>query len=271
MTSTTSSAAGIQDAARHLAEGRPAEAVAVLERLVADFPAYVTAYVLLAKAYEANGRDGEALGAWHHAYFLMPGSPLVVRERTRLLRTAPVAPATVPPPPAEAETPEREEHEAPPTERAEVEQEAVGAAAESAAAEPEMTEEAPEPATEPEWEAGPEVTPEPEDEPVADVTTESALGEGALGEVDDLDTLIHQLENAPRIRPDPDFRDEGFEDEDEDEGLVSETLARIYATQREYAAAARTYEQLAQLHPDRAAEFTAKASEMRSLASSSGS
>lgn len=240
MTPTTPSAAGIQDAARHLAEGRPAEAVAVLERLVADFPAYVTAYVLLAKAYEANGRDGDALEAWHHAYFLMPGSPLVVRERTRLLRTAPVAPTG----PAEAE------QEAQPV-----------------AAEPEVVEEAPEPA--------PEVEDEPdakeEDEPDATAEAEPAPGDDPLGEVDDLDTLIHQLENAPRIRPDPDFRDEGFEDDDEEEGVVSETLARIYATQKQYAAAARAYDQLAELHPSRAAEFAAKASEMRSNASSSGS
>ena len=89
MTASTTSPAGIQDAARHLAEGRPTDAVDVLERLVADFPAYVTAHVLLAKAYEASGRAGDALEAWHHAYFLMPGSPLIVRERTRLLRTAP--------------------------------------------------------------------------------------------------------------------------------------------------------------------------------------
>jgi regulator of sirC expression with transglutaminase-like and TPR domain len=89
--------------------------------------------------------------------------------------------------------------------------------------------------------------------------------------VDDLDTLIHQLETAPRIRPDPDFRDEGLDEEDEEEGLVSETLARIYATQKQYAAAARAYEQLAELHPDRAAEFEAKASEMYDRAASSGS
>lgn len=217
MTSTPPTAAGIQDAARHLAEARPAEAAAVLERLVADFPTYVTAYVLLAKAYEASGRDGAALEAWHHAYFLMPGSPLIVRERTRLLRTAPVA---VPVEPGgQAVSPEPSE---------------------------------------------PSVEEEPEVESQTDPEFASAEAEQAIGEVDDLDTLIHQLETAPRIRPDPDFRDEG--PEEDDEGLVSETLARIYAAQKQYAAAARAYDQLAEQHPDRAAEFAAKAAEMNDLA-----
>lgn len=251
MPSTITSAAGIQDAARHLAEGRPAEAVAVLERLVADFPAYVTAHVLLAKAYEANGRDGDALEAWHHAYFLMPGSPLIVRERTRLLRIAPVA---VPDAPSEQPAPS-EPSAAEADEMPETVQEETGP--EEPEAEPEDAEAAPE--TEAEvGRGGPKAGPDAESIP--------ALDEGELGEVDDLDTLIHQLETAPRIRPDPNFRDEGLEDDEEEEGLVSETLARIYAAQKQYAEAARAYEQLAEQHPARADEFEAKAAEMRALA-----
>lgn len=239
MTVTMTSAAGIQDAARHLAEGRPAAAVDVLERLVADFPAYVTAYALLAKAYEANGRTEEALDAWHHAYFLMPGSPLVLRERTRLLRSTP------------------------------------GDRRAAAQPAPETTEQpAPEPWGDDALEAGAApveasityITDEPGG--TSEATGGDAPGD-AIGEADDLDSLIHQLENAPRIRPDPDFRDEGETEEDDEEGMVSETLARIYATQKQYAAAARAYEQLAQEHPGRADEFEAKAAEMRNRAGSS--
>jgi hypothetical protein len=83
---TEARGADIQKAARYLAEGRAREAAGVLEDLARTFPAYVTAHVLLAKAYETEGRDADALEAWHRAYFLMPGSPLIVRQRSRLLQ-----------------------------------------------------------------------------------------------------------------------------------------------------------------------------------------
>jgi tetratricopeptide (TPR) repeat protein len=84
-TAAPPSATEIQYAARQLAEGRPQEAIEVLERLARDFPAYVSAQVLLAKSYQTTGRTEEALAAWHQAYQLMPGSPLIARQRQRLL------------------------------------------------------------------------------------------------------------------------------------------------------------------------------------------
>ncbi len=208
--------AGIQDAARHLAEDRTEEAVAVLERLVGTFPMYVTAHVLLAKAYEADGRLADALGSWHHAYFLMPGSPLVLRERARLLRAelSPPAAATAPAPGAAGAGPLP--------------------AAEAPAA---PSAEAPEPTG------------------------------SLIDEVDDLDGLIERLGSAPRIRPDADFDDDGvgWAEADDDEDIVSETLARIYESQGEHEAAARAYERLAALHPERAADLRTKAAALRRL------
>ena len=205
--------AGIQDAARHLAEERAGEAIDVLERLVGEFPAYVTAHVLLAKSYEAHGRLADALGAWHHAYFLMPGSPLVLRERARLLR-AESAPAPAGPAPADPEPPAETKTEA-------------------------------------------------EQETAYVLEADPSL----IDEVDDLDGLIEQLENAPRILPGGDFDDTGLDvDEGEEDELVSETLARIYESQGQHEAAARAYEQLAMQQagqPERAAELRGKAAELR--------
>ena len=347
---------GIQDAARLLAEGQSASAEALLDQLVRAFPTHVTAHVLLAKAREANGRSERALEAWHAAHFLMPGSPLVARERARLLRsdlgdTAPAEPASV----------------AEPVEATVLEPEAI----EADAAEPEVAEERTEPeseqheASQPEAEphaalhsesemAEPETTPEPdgadlgvetdrsESEPIVgsapdacvrdvqpgapDTTAEDTrapdtdwkiIGETAApravsdepiepavappvghrathptatpsapgrmseneftaaptasgedqNEADDLDTLIEQLENAPRIRPDLNALDDDEDDADAEEiELVSETLARIYAAQGQYDEAARAYEQLASKHPGRATELLGKAAEMRRAA-----
>ena len=218
-------AAGIQDAARYLAETRTGEAVAVLERLVADYPAYVTAHVLLAKAYEASGQPNGALEAWHRAYFLMPGSPLIVRERTRLLRNVSgVEDAVASSDPNVA-----------------LEEEEMPVASHAA-------------------------------EPVAEAEPDAPFddAEADLDEEDDLDSLIAQIENAPRIRPDASFKDDTVEEEDDDDELVSETLARIYESQKQYNAAAHAYEQLAEQNPERATDLLSKAAELRRLAAGNG-
>lgn len=82
----------------------------------------------------------------------------------------------------------------------------------------------------------------------------------------DFDNLIRELE-AARIVPDPDIDTiSETELENDIEDLVSETLARIYATQKYYAEAQETYETLARQHPDRRYEFETKAIEMAKLA-----
>ena len=83
---------------------------------------------------------------------------------------------------------------------------------------------------------------------------------------DDLDSLIRELEDAPRIRPDPDFVGEddngGFDDEIADD-MVSETLARIYVAQGQFGEAASVYEKLAEQHPEQARVFRKKAADVR--------
>lgn len=90
----------LQTAARALAEGRPEDAVPALQALVRQWPAYAAAHVLLARAHEATGARKDALEAWHNAHFFLPTSPLVVRERERLL----IERATAPTPAAPAPT-----------------------------------------------------------------------------------------------------------------------------------------------------------------------
>ena len=78
----------IQRAAEHLAAGRPADAAEALTALVASAPTYAAAHVLRAVALEAAGQPDAALAAWQQAAFLVPRSPLVARERTRLTALA---------------------------------------------------------------------------------------------------------------------------------------------------------------------------------------
>lgn len=90
----------------------------------------------------------------------------------------------------------------------------------------------------------------------------AAVPEGAQW-FDDLDSLITELESA-RIVPKPDFESVPPPDlKDNIEDMVSETLARIYASQKQYEEAARVYEQLAEQQPEEAEVFLAKAEEMR--------
>ncbi len=96
-------------------------------------------------------------------------------------------------------------------------------------------------------------------------------GDGAGSDADleappaeaDLDRLIGELESA-RIVPSDDPSSISPPDLSDDiEDVVSETLARIYATQNQFSEAARVYERLALENPDRADEYSLKASEMR--------
>ncbi len=87
----------LQRPAELLAGGRPADAAAALQAVVDGAPTYAAAFVLLGVALDAAGRPAEALSAWHRAAFLVPNSPLVLRERRRLLAV------TAAPEPADAE------------------------------------------------------------------------------------------------------------------------------------------------------------------------
>ena len=84
---------------------------------------------------------------------------------------------------------------------------------------------------------------------------------------DDLDDLISQLDAAPRITPDPSFEGPAVSFDDRGtEDVASETLAKIYAAQRQYAEAALVYERLAARTPDRADALLERAAALRQKA-----
>ena len=248
----------LQAAAGLIASGRAEEAVRELSALVREAPTYAAAYVLLAKAREASGDRVRALDAWHKAYFLVPSSPLVRRERGRLLDAlAPLdaddSEADVLPPFAEPMAPEAAD---------------VDLAEDWSVIDDGDEFPPPAPPSQPvapdlvppgdDRVPAPEAEPEPED--AVEVTP-------ARGLDDDLDSLIRDLEDAPRIRPDPEYsgpEERGTEADADD--VASETLAKIYAQQKLYAEAAIVYETLARQSPDRAAELQQRAEEMRGLA-----
>lgn len=323
----------MQAAAQCLAAGDVTEAARRLEALVAAVPAYPAAHVLLAKAYEANGQTEAALAMWHRAHVLVPNSPLVRRERQRLLdaqvrraaqqpgevvRTpgedtrapsiaaepfAPSAPestrAAGEPPVEPYEEPaspveESDEHTSVGAEPVASEEPIEEAALLSPLSDPPDSPAEPVAATEDQAvvEVGWTLLDETEDAPDAPTFVEPGIvapdeALPALDEAlptadiedarivpeetpfrsfadDDLDALIQRLEDAPRIRPDPKFDgpapafDETIADD-----MVSETLARIYAAQQQYAEAAIVYEKLAAQQPEQAASLLARAAELR--------
>ena len=116
----------LQTAARLLAEGRPAAAAERLGALVAEAPTYAAAHVLRATALEAAGLVDPAIVAWGRAAALVPRSPLVHRERERLMATRvaddlpepdapPATAASTPPADAPASTEPPADGPAPPT------------------------------------------------------------------------------------------------------------------------------------------------------------
>ncbi|MFN3595974.1 MAG: tetratricopeptide repeat protein [Rubricoccaceae bacterium] len=289
-------------AARHLAAGQPDEARRILAALVDEAPAYAAAHALLARAHESAGDAAAALASWQRAAFLVPASPLVAREHARLAQTLnpePEAAAGAPPGRSrevdvlpDPRGPHAEENAPSPAQASAAE--AGHATAGSTA--PERAEEAgaderanrrslvpgqttpdappPEPAAAAE---GPSTGTESAAVSADDVPTDDGPGSrspedapesspGTYAVADELESLIESLSNAPRIRPDPAFEGPAvsFAEGEADE-VLSETLARIYAAQRQYARAAYIYEKLAAQRPAQADELRAKAVEMRRL------
>jgi len=254
----------IQDALALLRDQSVPQAIDRLEAAVVETPAYPAAYVLLARAYESRNEWDAARSAWDQAFVLMPHSPTVqqgrhrIRTRIRQQRRADDAPpASAAPEPA---APESDSASPPADER--------GVAAPDDTPPSLSMDEGP---TDLETlRAQTEQSARQQHAASAPSADDLSSPSDAVNDLDDnLDRLIEELQSA-RIQPDPDIDDLPTPDLDDDiEDMVSETLARIYASQGAYHEAARVYVQLAAQEPDRSEELLREASRMRQHARSS--
>ena len=250
----------IQDALEQLRQGRPADAIPPLERLTDVLPRYGAAHALLAEAYEQEARWPEALAAWQRARFLVPSSPAIEAGLRRAIAARSPVPILVAPetPPAETTSapPEHSPDEAPPPpRRTSAQKTRQRKRADKAGSRAKLKDQEGLP-------GGAGASGAPEAPP-----QEGAPSPGHTASLNDLDRLIEELE-AVRIVPRPDLETVPTPDlDDEIEDMVSETLARIYASQKQYDEAARIYELLAAQHPENADAFLEKATQMRNRAS----
>ncbi|MFO8232477.1 MAG: hypothetical protein R6U20_07405 [Longimonas sp.] len=255
----------IQDALALLRDQSAPQAIDRLETAVVETPAYPAAYVLLARAYESQDAWEAARSAWDQAFMLMPHSPTVqegrhrIRARLRKTRSEASEAPSAPTPVASEEPPSSSVPDA-------------AGSSPNASADSDASSEAFPSLS---MEDGPtdleSLRAQTERSARQQHTSSSAQPTAspaeALGDLDDdLDRLIEELQSA-RIQPDPDVDDVPPPDLDDDiEDMVSETLARIYASQGAYHEAARVYVQLAVQEPDRSDEFLREASTMRQKA-----
>lgn len=257
-------------------EGRLRDGVDVLTRLTEQSRQYAAAQVTLARALSQLGSAEDALRGWTRAEQLAPFSEEVQRGVATAARNVFVESDVNGAPEEHIDAVEVPTREAETTE----------ATAVSASDDPMLIvpvapqgwddDEASDPPT---WYEHPDTVEEPDAPPADELSPEwdtsfgGDAGDGSSSrDVDfsiepdsdvELDRLIGELESA-RIVPNPDPDAVPSPDLSTDiDDVVSETLARIYATQKQFGEAARVYERLALENPDRAEEFRSKASEMR--------
>ncbi len=239
----------IQSPLELIKKGKAAEAIPMLEFISKQMPSHVSCHVLLAQAYAEEERWQEALSSWQNASFLMPNSPairkgfrevlnILSRQTIKLIATAPepVIEDIEPDNASELDTSDIETGDALDVEPENSEVEKKG-----------------------------DYTPKNIfSRSIPPPLAHLAPDESAIGEDVELDDLIHELESA-RIVPKPEHEiiETPVLEADIDD-MVSETLARIYEGQKQYDEAARVYEKLAVMQPDRASDFEKRASELRS-------
>jgi tetratricopeptide (TPR) repeat protein len=258
---------GLNLATKLLRSGDSAQAVEILRRDAVQYPMQASIHALLAIALEEEGRLGEACRSWQDTLYLVPNSATIRQSLQRALarraREGQLAAAEQPTPiwPVPAGKTEttgpgkaagKDENELPDVQPGFRD---IGDERYRNQGEPpvELS-----------------LHDELQDEATAAATEELGARSAELWERTslinedlDLDRLIQELEGA-RITPRPSVDDmPAAELEDDYEEVVTETLARIYASQGKYEEAARIYDQLARQQPHRSSEMKRLANEMR--------
>lgn len=226
-------------------EGAFDKAASMLEHTIAQMPAYAPAHVLLARAYEAQERWADALAAWQKARFFAPNSPVVEAGLLRVLDRYEADDDFEPSSPTDTDDPM--DHLADELFETIRDRDAAASSPEAQEAAPPSSPDATRPLS-----------------PIEELAQRLPASDRPLpDDLEDLDRLIDELENA-RIDPQPDLEDvppPNLENDIED--IVSETLARIYISQKQYAEAARVYVRLAEQVPEQEEEYLQKAADMR--------
>ena len=216
--------------------GKTTEAIEIASSLIRVMPTNVTGHVVRARALESQGEFREALASWRHARDLLPNSPLIQKG---LRRTA------------------------------EKMTRVVRQASDDLSDAPLVDNPNDEPGR-----LSDDLTTDVSRGTAGDIGADAAVSFGGVKSddltvshdpvSDDLDGLIAELEDA-RIKP----SDRAFPTPDLDspiENVATETLARIFAEQKQFDEAARVYDRLADLRPDHRDEFLQRAVEMRERA-----
>ena len=246
--------------------GNSSEAIPHLESLVQHMPSHVTVHVLLAQALSEEMRWREALTAWQNALFLMPNSPAIrkgLRHVLRILARQAVSPSTSPAPSIVTSHPKNSIVDQPTVVPRETESK-PGIKHDLSTKEDSLKDRP---------NSAPAISKPraPKHSPFVPPALASFVDpETGLGEDEELDQLIQELETA-RIVPKPDYEaaEVPVEEVDLDE-VASLTLARIYEGQKKYNEAAHVYDLLVTLQPEQAASFTEKAAELRARTAHGG-
>ena len=239
----------IQAPLKLLKNGQSAQAIPLLESHVRALPGHVAAHALLAKAYAEEGMWEEALSVWQQAAFLMPNSPSILHGLQLAIENMNSR--------VRANQNQGSEPQVPASPNIVV----------TSGSQPEPEEEIdrfkeqenPDP-------AGVSYTIESRQEdlvPKGDVIPSVADRDLQLAPDEELDDLISELETA-RIVPrlDQEVIENPALDSNIDD-VASETLALIYAGQKQFEAAAGVYDQLALLNPEKTEHYASLASQMR--------